>query len=94
MLDMCFATEIDDNGTTPTDYAYEEEGEYHQRLSNVQSTDATDTDVIDLQINDDQVDYNETSKSTPSDESLIGHNRLAHMPIKRIQQLAHRGILP
>jgi GAG-pre-integrase domain len=77
LLDMCFATEIEDDDNEVNEVAYEEVG---------------NTMTVDIQGN--VIDNDDTNKITPSEELLIWHNKLTHMPMRRIQRLAQRGILP
>jgi GAG-pre-integrase domain len=52
------------------------------------------SDIVDINIDTNEPDDNVNDKMNPTDELLICQNRLAHIPMKRIQKLAQNGILP
>jgi Reverse transcriptase (RNA-dependent DNA polymerase)/GAG-pre-integrase domain len=93
MLDMCFTSEIDDDVNDVNNYAYEEVST--DMISNVRKgKEYEDNNILDISIQEEINNDDHPSKITPTEELLIWHNRLTHMPMRRIQRLAQRGILP
>lgn len=94
MATMCFSTEILDDD----DYDDDEIEHMDEAIPNIEGissistgSDDVPSDMIDLHI---QEDEEPSTKITPTEELLMWHDRLAHMPMRRIQRLAQRGILP
>lgn len=86
---MCFATETQDQDDNDEITEHQDDPLTNiDGISNIE--DNHEADIIDLHIHDEE----ESTKMTPTEELLIWHDRLAHLPMRRIQRLAQRGILP
>jgi hypothetical protein len=80
MIDICFSSEIEENNEEVVRNDYDEEN---------YSLDLQDIDIDSNDENDIKSD-----RISPFEELLQWHNRLTLIPMKRIQALAHKGILP